>query len=356
MPILRSKVTAVVLAATTIPMPLYLIGARRAAAATSPDRATHSQSRRHAGKHHAKRHHRVDERHAPAKRQHRIDVHHARAGEPAAHPRAPANPRRRVATASGNYGSATTASGPGTSAARPTTSPGVAGGAARQAARSAQGKSWRLAFPGARAAKRVKAHAANDPADTISDFKFTPGTLTIHIGDSVTWTNDGPTDHTATANDGSFDTGTLKKGQSASHTFTKAGTFAYICAIHPFMKGTIVVQASTTSASTPSTTSGSGTSGPSSGTSGTSSGTSGTTSGTSGTRSGTSAGGTGDTGSSTTSTPGSSGSGAVAPATNSTLPVTGLDLTAAVLCGLGLIALGLVLRMRLRNNPQAGRS
>lgn len=87
------------------------------------------------------------------------------------------------------------------------------------------------------------ASKAGDPGETISDFKFTPGTITVHVGDSITWTNQGPSPHTATASNGSFDTGTLQKGQSASHTFTQAGTFAYICKIHPFMHGTVVVLA-----------------------------------------------------------------------------------------------------------------
>src|SRR5436305_3295512 len=81
----------------------------------------------------------------------------------------------------------------------------------------------------------ASAHAASDPSDTISDFKFTPGSLTIHVGDTVTWTNVGPTAHTATAHDHSFDTGFLTRGQSASHTFTHAGTFAYICTLHPYL-------------------------------------------------------------------------------------------------------------------------
>ena len=57
-------------------------------------------------------------------------------------------------------------------------------------------------------------------------------------GDTVTWSNNGPTGHSATANDGSFDTGILQKGSSGSHTFSQAGTFSYICTPHPFMKGT----------------------------------------------------------------------------------------------------------------------
>jgi plastocyanin len=113
------------------------------------------------------------------------------------------------------------------------------------------------------AAHHATAHAAGDPGVTIADFHFTPGTTTIHVGDTVTWSNSGPSSHTATASNGSFNTGVLKKGQSASHTFTQAGTFAYACQIHPFMHGTIVVLASTTStnqaATTPTTTTPAGT-------------------------------------------------------------------------------------------------
>ena len=78
---------------------------------------------------------------------------------------------------------------------------------------------------------------------TISDFKFSPKTVTVNEGDSVTFTNDGPTVHTATAEDGSFDTGNLNAGDSDTVTFDSAGTIAYICTPHPFMKGTVVVQA-----------------------------------------------------------------------------------------------------------------
>ena len=117
----------------------------------------------------------------------------------------------------------------------------LAGGALR-----AGGAHFSLARP-------ATAHAANDTSVTISDFQFTPATITIHVGDTVTWTNHGPSAHTATANDSSFNTGVLQKGHSASHTFTTAGTFTYICQIHPFMHGTVVVLANTTS-TTPKTT------------------------------------------------------------------------------------------------------
>jgi plastocyanin len=105
-----------------------------------------------------------------------------------------------------------------------------------------------------RTTQRAAAHAAGDPGVTVADFHFTPGTTTVHVGDTVTWSNSGPSSHTATATNGSFNTGILKKGQSASHTFTQAGTFAYACQIHPFMHGTIVVLASTTSTTQATTT------------------------------------------------------------------------------------------------------
>lgn len=92
-------------------------------------------------------------------------------------------------------------------------------------------------------AKKTIAIAAASTGVTISDFKFSPSGVTVSVGDTVTWSNSGPTAHSATATDGSFDTGILDAGGSGSHTFTQAGTFSYICTPHPFMKGTVTVQA-----------------------------------------------------------------------------------------------------------------
>ena len=94
---------------------------------------------------------------------------------------------------------------------------------------------------------KPKAIAAASGSVTIADFSFTPATITINQGDTVTWNNNGPTPHSATANDGSFDTGILKKGQTGSHTFNQAGTFSYFCKPHPFMKASVVVQAASSS-------------------------------------------------------------------------------------------------------------
>lgn len=99
-------------------------------------------------------------------------------------------------------------------------------------------------------------HAAASSGVTIKDFKFMPASISVHVGDTITWSNKDIAPHTATASDGSFDTGNISQGKSASHTFTSAGTFAYICSIHPSMKGTVTVAASGssggTSGSTPS--------------------------------------------------------------------------------------------------------
>jgi plastocyanin len=153
---------------------------------------------------------------------------------------------------------------------------------------------------------RPRAHAASDPGVTISDFRFTASTVTVHAGQTITWTNDGPSSHTATAKDGSFNTGVLKKGANASHTFTRPGTYTYFCQIHPFMHGTVVVLAAVTAppashTPSPATTHPSG---------------------------------------ATTTRP----SHAAPASSRATLPFTGLNVIAVAAFGLLLIGLGLTLR------------
>src|SRR5712691_2086833 len=70
----------------------------------------------------------------------------------------------------------------------------------------------------------------------------------VPVGGTVTWTNLGAQSHTATAADGSFDSGLVAPGASASVTFATPGTFAYICSVHPTMKAFVVVSADATSA------------------------------------------------------------------------------------------------------------
>jgi len=105
----------------------------------------------------------------------------------------------------------------------------------------------RLTVAGATAALAVwiaagSAFAADTPV-TIADFAFAPGSVTIQVGDTVTFTNQDGTAHTARAVDGSFDTEDLDSGQASTITFGTAGTIDYMCAIHPQMTGTVVVAA-----------------------------------------------------------------------------------------------------------------
>ena len=72
-------------------------------------------------------------------------------------------------------------------------------------------------------------------AVTIKDYAFTPATLTVPAGTTVTWTNNDPVPHTATASDGSFDSGNLNPGQSFSFTFATPGSFSYVCQYHAGM-------------------------------------------------------------------------------------------------------------------------
>jgi amicyanin len=76
---------------------------------------------------------------------------------------------------------------------------------------------------------------------SISDFKFNPATLTIPSGTTVTWTNQDEEPHTIAAKDGSFHSPGLDTHGSYSFTFTTPGSYDYICSIHPFMTGTVVV-------------------------------------------------------------------------------------------------------------------
>ena len=76
----------------------------------------------------------------------------------------------------------------------------------------------------------------------VDQFKYIPASITVKVGESVTWQFKDATPHTATAEDKSFDSEVKKQGESWSYTFTKAGTFPFHCTPHPFMKGVVVVR------------------------------------------------------------------------------------------------------------------
>ncbi len=89
--------------------------------------------------------------------------------------------------------------------------------------------------------------------DITGEFTFTPDSVTVPVGSTVTWTNVGTTGvpHTTTSNDGLWDSDTLSPLGSRSvadpvfefsFTFNEAGTFGYFCTFHPEMMGTVVVE------------------------------------------------------------------------------------------------------------------
>jgi plastocyanin len=75
----------------------------------------------------------------------------------------------------------------------------------------------------------------------IVEFTYQPDPVVVQVGGKVTWQNQDTAPHTATADDGSFDTGTIEKGKIGSETFKEPGTFTYFCEIHPTMHGTVEV-------------------------------------------------------------------------------------------------------------------
>jgi amicyanin len=75
----------------------------------------------------------------------------------------------------------------------------------------------------------------------IKNFAFEPKTVTIKVGQTVTWTNQDSTTHTVTG-DGGIDSDGLSKGKSYSKTFDTEGAFDYHCSPHPQMKGQVIVE------------------------------------------------------------------------------------------------------------------
>lgn len=78
---------------------------------------------------------------------------------------------------------------------------------------------------------------------TIQDFAFSPASITVKAGTTVTWTNKDSTVHTVTETDGKTgpDSGTMEQGKAYSFTYVAAGTYAYHCNFHSGMTGTVTV-------------------------------------------------------------------------------------------------------------------
>jgi plastocyanin len=102
------------------------------------------------------------------------------------------------------------------------------------------------ASPRVTASATPTAAAAPDPVATtsvaITNFTFSPAVITVRAGATVTWTNRDEEAHTV-AFDGVPASKPLLNGDTYTHTFTQAGSNAYICSLHPFMQGMVMVTA-----------------------------------------------------------------------------------------------------------------
>jgi plastocyanin len=103
-------------------------------------------------------------------------------------------------------------------------------------------------------ASAAPATAPGQSGVSILDFVFTPPTVRISAGVTVVWAIRGQAPHTVTSKDGSFDSGILAPGATFRRVFPKEGSYAYACALHPNMTGTVLVGAASRAAVSPSPT------------------------------------------------------------------------------------------------------
>lgn len=87
----------------------------------------------------------------------------------------------------------------------------------------------------------------------MANYAFSPATLTVHVGDTVTWMqhDQAPHDATTTSAPVSFHSPQLSDGQSWSYTFRTPGTYAYYCSVHPDMRASVTVLPAATTAPPP---------------------------------------------------------------------------------------------------------
>ena len=92
------------------------------------------------------------------------------------------------------------------------------------------------------AGEAVVAAAASPPTVKIDNFTFAPATLTVTAGTTVTWKNEDDSPHRIGDKNGTFKSAALDTDDTFSHTFAAPGEYPYICTIHPYMVGKIVVK------------------------------------------------------------------------------------------------------------------
>jgi plastocyanin len=100
-----------------------------------------------------------------------------------------------------------------------------------------------VALPRLTAAGEAVVAAAASPATVkIDNFAFTPATLTVTAGTTVTWKNEDDSPHRIGDKNGTLKSAALDTDDTFSHTFATPGEYPYICTIHPYMVGKIIVK------------------------------------------------------------------------------------------------------------------
>ena len=92
------------------------------------------------------------------------------------------------------------------------------------------------------AGEAVVAAATNTATVNIDNFAFAPATLTVTAGTTVTWKNEDDSPHRIGDKNGTFKSAALDTDDTFSHTFAAPGEYPYICTIHPYMVGKIIVK------------------------------------------------------------------------------------------------------------------
>lgn len=95
---------------------------------------------------------------------------------------------------------------------------------------------------GARSGSVTKTNSSAGGTVAVKDFAFRPQTLTVSVGSAVTWRFEDSAAHTVDIGNGKIMSKPLQNNATYTHTFGQAGTYSYICSIHQYMHGTIVVK------------------------------------------------------------------------------------------------------------------
>ena len=84
--------------------------------------------------------------------------------------------------------------------------------------------------------------AVGEAEIAIQSFQFVPAILTVAPGTAVTWVNKDEEPHNIVSPDRAFRSKAIDGGEKFTNVFDKPGTFNYICAVHPHMRGTVIVK------------------------------------------------------------------------------------------------------------------